>query len=82
MDKKKRTVIIGAAVVILIGGILFLGSRNNEKDETGDNFATREEWISMLSDGFGMDTYQSNEPYYSDIPASHELFHSVQASTE
>ena len=50
--------------------------------EEGAEGVTRGEWIAMLADAFGYDTYRSDTPYYSDITASDPQFSAVQASAE
>ena len=43
---------------------------------------TRGQWITMLADAFGLDTYESAEPYYTDIQAGNPLFAAVQSTAE
>lgn len=43
---------------------------------------TRGQWITMLADAFGLDTYESAEPHYTDIQAGNPLFAAVQSAAE
>lgn len=43
---------------------------------------TRGQWITMLADAFGLNTYESAEPHYTDIQAGNPLFAAVQSAAE
>jgi len=59
---------------------LFPLSGCGNKDE--NEKVTRGEWITMLSESFGMDTFTDETPRYSDIAAGTALFPYVQAAAE
>ena len=40
------------------------------------------QWLGMINQSFGMDTYVSEEPYFQDVGASDSLFGTVQAAAE
>ena len=40
------------------------------------------QWLGMINESFGMDTYVSEEPYFQDVGASDSLFGTVQAAAE
>lgn len=64
--------------IITIMGLL--AGCSKEIETTGQ--VTRGEWIAMLSESFGLDTYDSDIPHYSDITNTNALFRPVQASAE
>lgn len=43
---------------------------------------TRGEWVSMLAEAFGLDTYEANAPVYSDIKSENALYTAVQSAAE
>lgn len=63
---------------LLIGLLSFSGC--TQEDTMG--YVTRGQWVAMLSEKFGLDTYHSNTPHYSDVTASDELFSAVQSAVE
>lgn len=50
--------------------------------EDNGGAVTRGEWIAMLSEGFGMDSYIEDTPYYSDVTSQSALFPYVQSAAE
>lgn len=48
----------------------------------GAETVSRGEWITMLSETFGMDSYVDNTPQYSDITEETDLFSFVQSAAE
>lgn len=46
------------------------------------DFITRGEWISMLSETFGMDSYTKDTPAYSDVTSESSIFAYVQSAAE
>ena len=75
----RRRVISLLLILALTMGIVPL-SACGRKDEGGT--VTRGEWITMLSEMFGMDSYVENAPYYTDVSAETALFPYVQSTTE
>jgi len=63
--------------VVMLLGTLIPGLAGNQVQgvTTGD-------WLQMLDQQFGMTTYQSQEPYYANVPASNPYFASVQIAYE
>lgn len=54
----------------------------SETPEDAAGGVTRAEWLAMLAECFGFDTYRSEEPYYGDVDAGSELFPAVQSMAE
>lgn len=67
---------IAACIALIVLGSVFLLGKNDEE------YVTREEWITMLAQNFGMTTYVEDTPYYSDIPSGHEAFSYIQSCRE
>lgn len=51
-------------------------------EEQASGTVTRGEWLVMLAESFGLDTYESDSPYYSDISQGNNLFPAVQSAAE
>lgn len=49
---------------------------------TAANGITRGEWVTMLGEAFQMKTYNSQEPYYTDVKSDSEIFPYVQSCYE
>ena len=49
---------------------------------TGDGYVTRGEWISMLGQAFGLDTYAQESPYYADVASGSDIYPYVQSARE
>lgn len=75
----KRRIISVLLLIVLVANLLPL-SGCGQKDEAGA--VTRGEWISMLSESFGMDSFTEDTPYYSDVTAGTALFPYVQSAAE
>ena len=75
----KRKIVSILLVLILMVNLLPLSGCGNQDDE---NTVTRGEWIAMLSETFGMDSYTEETPYYSDITSDSDLFSYVQSAVE
>ena len=75
----KRRIISLLLMFILVANLLPL-SGCGQKDMA--DAVTRGEWITMLSETFGMDSYVEDTPYYSDVTAGTELFPYVQSAAE
>lgn len=59
------------------------GNFRFEGEASVDNeCVTRGEWIDMLAETFGMDSFENSTPYFSDIPFGDTIFGSVQSSCE
>lgn len=78
MNKKVPIIIAIVCVTILVtvSVLLFVFRDKNE------DYLTRAEWITMLAENFGLTTYEQEEPYYTDIPETHEVYAYVQACYE
>lgn len=82
---KKSFVVIIIALCLTVSLLSLSGCRGKEPDAENtpnDACVTRGEWLSMLADGFGLDTYQSDAPFYSDIGAGSNLFPAIQSLAE
>ncbi len=76
---KKR--IMSILMMICMITSLFTGCSGKKK--TSEEFqVTRGDWITMLGKEFGLNEYDSDEPYYADIDADNELFAYVQTAYE
>lgn len=81
---KKRVIIVVSAIVCAVGLLtagLLIALANDSKGSS-DTYATRAEWISLLSTNFGLITYEQEQPYYSDVQEGHEAYTYVQACRE
>lgn len=47
-----------------------------------ENKLTLGQWLGMINQSFGMDTYMSEEPYFQDVGTDDSLFGTVQAAAE
>ena len=79
----KKIIAFLMALALLVGGLLAC-NRPEQGGQQTDEVAevSRGEWISMLSAEFGMDNYQSDAPYYSDVSQANDLFSYVQSCRE
>lgn len=76
---KKR--IMSILMMICMITSLFTGCSGKKK--TSEEFqVTRGDWITMLGKEFGLNEYDSDQPYYADIDADNELFAYVQTAYE
>lgn len=50
--------------------------------QTDEDTVSRGEWITMLSEAFGMDSYAEETPYYTDVTDENSLFPLVQSAAE
>lgn len=76
-NMKRRPIYILFSFIIVILGF----SGCSRSDDTAE-YVTRGEWISMLAEGFGLESYPSETPYYSDVTTASEWFPSVQATAQ
>lgn len=74
MEKKLANTIIVCIIFLSLAAC-------SPRPET-ENYVTRGEWITMLADGFGRDSFSSNVPRYADITSDNDLFAAVQALGE
>lgn len=74
---KKRLISL-ALIIALVICLVSLSGCGKEKAEP----VTRGEWITMLAEAFGTDTYSTEKPYYSDVTDGSSLFAYVQACAE
>lgn len=75
---RRRVISLLLALALTIGIVPL--SACGSKDEGGT--VTRGEWITMLSEMFGMDSYVEDAPYYTDVSAETALFPYVQSAAE
>lgn len=75
----KRRIVSLILSLAMVAGLLPLSGCRAEDDSGA---VTRGEWITMLSEGFGMDSYIEDTPYYSDITSQSDLFPFVQSAAE
>lgn len=75
----KRKIVSLLLTIILVVNLLPLSGCGNQSDE---DTVTRGEWIAMLSETFGMDSYTEETPYYSDVTNDNTLFPCVQSAAE
>lgn len=76
--KRKIAAILTAFMMML--NLLPLSGCGKSEDESGG--VTRGEWILMLAQAFGMDSYADATPHYTDVSSSSTLFPYVQSSFE
>lgn len=81
IKKWKIALIIAAAAIVAIIAIVVAVSRHGS-ESTNEEGVTRYEWVQMLAEKFGMTEYQSDTPYYSDVPADSPYFAAVQSAHE
>ena len=58
------------------------GQGGSSSQQGGEAPVTRGEWIAMLAGAFALADPQSDDPYFSDVPAGDEIFDYVQSSVE
>lgn len=71
----RKRIIAAALVVSMLAGLLTLGGCSKQKTPQA---MTRGEWLTMLAESFGLNSSNTNTPYFKDIPANHRLFPIVQ----
>ena len=85
---KKRSISVVMAILILICSITSAGcSKRESVDSTtgieiSDEAMTREQWIMGLGAAFGMNEYVTEQPFFSDVDVSSELFPYLQSCAE
>lgn len=89
VEKNKKTKItlfitIGVLVAIIIFVVMKYNSSNVSDDVKNPNEGdlSRYEWVEMLSNQFGMTTYESSIPYFKDVSEDNTHFNYVQSSAE
>lgn len=75
----KRKIVSLLLTITLMVNLLPLSGCGKQDNEDS---VTRGEWIAMLSETFGMDSYTEETPYYSDITNDNTLFPCVQSAAE
>ena len=75
----KRVIALILSFLMLITS--FSGCANLTTIDT-DDFMTKGAWVQLLATYFGMDDYQNEEPYYSDIKSDDDIFAYVQSCVE
>lgn len=81
-EKMKRIVALGLAIIMVFTTII--GCSDEKKAVTTDNapLLTRAQWVQLVGMGFGLDSPQSEEPYYADVHKENSIFPYVQAAYE
>jgi len=80
---RKRLTAFALALIIMLNLLLFAGCKGKDNTlENTEEYITRGQWVAMLAEAFALDTYREATPYYTDIDNHHELFQSVQATSE
>lgn len=89
-DMKKNITALFVAICLILSSLLLSGCQKqsvsaaeqlDEKIETAMSI-TRGQWLTMLGETFGLDTYTVEQSYYSDIQPGNPLFTYVQAASE
>lgn len=75
----KRRLFSCLLMLVFVANLLPLSGCGSKNE--GDA-VTRGEWITMLSEAFGMDSYTEDTPYYSDVATGTALFPYVQSAAE
>ena len=75
------------AVILALGmtvSLVSCGERGsdpaNSLEEVNGSTVTRGEWVVMLTEAFGLDTYEADTPTYSDIAPGNTLYNAVQSA--
>lgn len=76
---KRRILSFLLLLVLVLNLIPLSGCGSNTEEDEG---VTRGEWITMLSEAFGMDSYTGDTPYYSDVATGTDLYSYVQSAAE
>ena len=81
----KRIAAFLLAVIMLTSGLMGCKKNvnTNENVETKQSeYVTRGEWVTWLSQTYGLEEYESEKPYYSDVNSDSEIFAYVQSCYE
>lgn len=78
----KKKILSFCILFALLINLLPLSGCGNKEDYGSADSVTRGEWITMLAEAFGMESYIEEAPYYADVPSSSALFPYVQSSSE
>lgn len=73
----KKRIFAAFLVLAMVLNLTVLSGCGKKIKDTGD-YVTRGEWLAMLAEGFGLDSSDTNTPYFKDIPAGHTLFSAIQ----
>lgn len=73
---------IAVLILSIVIGLSSCNQAENPIQTTTEHYITRGEWISILSEGFNLDEYNSTTPLYSDVTVDNILFPKVQAMAE
>ena len=76
MKRAERTTAIILALIILTSSIQLTGCGKNQ------NTISVGQWLAMVNQAFGMETYQSEIPYFENIPRGSTYFETVQIAIE
>lgn len=75
---KRKLISIVVVLAMAINLISLSGCGQSSKNEA----VTRGEWVTMLAEAFGMDSYEEATPVYTDVSSASPLFPYVQSSAE
>ncbi len=74
----KRFIALILSLSILAGVLVSFAGCSTSKPQN----ITMGQWLTMVNDAFGMDSYVQQEPYYSNIVQSNRYFEEVQIAAE
>lgn len=75
---KKRIISIMLIAIIGVISVISLASYSKKKEST----LTMGQWLTMVDSAFGMDSYISDEPYFSNVSSDSPYFAAVQIAAE
>lgn len=76
----KRIIALLLSLVLLLGTLS--GCAEGHFRFKNDTSLTRGQWVDVLAKSFGMDDYEKDTPYLSDVSSDDSIFKSVQSSYE
>lgn len=82
INKVKRIIALLMITVMVVTS--FSACSNDAKETTAptNDKLTRGQWVTMLGESFGMDSYKNAEPYYKDVDNGDAIFPYVQSCYE
>lgn len=74
----KRFIAAILSLLMIFGCVVSLSGCS----KTNNQGVTLGQWLSMINEAFGMNSYVQDEPYYSSVDANNEFFEEVQIARE
>ena len=74
----KRFIAAILSLLMIFGCVVSLSGCS----KTDNQGVTLGQWLSMINEAFGMNSYVQDEPYYSSVDANNEFFEEVQIARE